>query len=116
VAEPFPTWAAEEVKNAEWKERYELEASGYILQNDVDNGSMDVQFFDPLPDGRYIASLDIPRSLHVKNVKNGDSFIFKIRAYESNLSLRLQRLLEERYATRIASLWRYELINLEPLD
>jgi hypothetical protein len=116
MEEPFPDWAAQEVKNARWEKREEPAASGYILQNDSSKRSMDVQFYERLPDGRYIASLDIPRTVSTENVRNGEPFMFKLRAYESILSPRFQKLLEERYATKMESIWRYELINLEPLQ
>ena len=65
----LPKWVAEEIRNAKFGEEEEWSGSGYILDINKDEKKIDVQFYEKLPEGRYIATLDLPEKYQPESLE-----------------------------------------------
>ena len=111
-----PDWIADEIKNSLWKFIEELKRSGYVLSVAQKGKTMDAQFYDPLTDGRHIATLDLIDSLSDETFINGDEYIFLIKVYKSNLSEKVAAFLSKEYSLEMNEIYRFELISVESLN
>ena len=111
----FPKWVAEEVSKAEFAYVGTVRYTGYPLDIDLVNRRMDVQFYERLPDGRYIATLDVPDAALLNGVERGEIYIFSVRVYEAPLSEKLKRFLGDEYNVSIEKIYRFELESLEKM-
>ena len=116
MVEEFPKWAAEEISKAKLEEAGEVKQSGYILEIDEKGRSIDVQFHDQLPEGRYIATLELSDKISPSSLKMAANYIFDVKVYQSNLSERLVKFLFDNYKVKMDSVHRYVLAGLEELD
>ena len=116
MVEEFPKWAAEEISKAKLEEAGEVKQSGYILEIDEKGKSIDVQFHDQLPEGRYIATLELSDKISPSSLKMAANYIFDVKVYQSNLSERLVKFLFDNYKVKMDSVHRYVLAGLEELD
>ncbi len=112
----FPKWAAEEISKADFKYVGTVKYTGYPLDIDSEKKRVDVQFYDRLPDGRYIATLDVPDANLLNGVKKAEIYMFSIKVYEASLSDKLKKFLSEKYGVFINKMCRFELESIGRMD
>jgi hypothetical protein len=115
-AEAIPKWVAEEIQNAKFDQSEEWSGSGYLLDINKDERHVDVQFYDKLPDGRYIATLDVPKEVEIETLELAIVYMFKFNAFKANLSEKVVSFLKEKYALDMQTIFRFELESVEKLD
>lgn len=115
MAEGFPRWAAEEIAGANWQYHETWKSSGFILEINPKERRIDVQFYERLPEGRYIATLDIPKEMHLDSLRTGEAYLFSMKVSRAQLSQKLIELLKERYQVAMDTIYRFELASFEPL-
>lgn len=91
--------------------------SGYILDIYEKDFKVDIQVYEPLPDGRTIVEgLDVPTAMKISEFMKGFVYEFKIKMYEGKLSSKLADLLKNKYGLDMDSIYRFEMENLQMLD
>ncbi len=114
--ESIPKWVAEEIQHAEFKESEEWTGSGYILDINKKDRRIDVQFYEKLPEGRYIATLDLPNGIDVETLELAIVYMFRFKALRATLSRKVVTFLKEKYNMDMENIYRFELLSLEKLD
>lgn len=104
------------MQNAQFKEFEEWTGSGYILDNNKDQRKIDVQFYEKLPEGRYIATLDVPQEIDMEKLEAATVYMFKFKAFKATLSDKVVKFLKEKYSLQLDNIFRFELVSLEKLD
>ena len=112
----FPKWIAKEISKADFTYIGTAKYTGYPLDIDLGNKRIDVQFYDRLPDGRYIATLDVPDASLLKGLEKAEIYIFSIKIYEAPLSEKLKKFLSEEYNVSLEKIYRFELDSLEKME
>lgn len=112
----FPKWAAEEIAKADFTYMGTARYTGYPLDIDSGNRRLDVQFYDRLPDGRFIATLDVPDAKMLRGVEKAEIYTFSIRVYAADLSDRLKKFLSEEYGVSIDKMYRFEVESVERMS
>lgn len=115
-SESIPKWIAEEIQHAEFKESEDLSGSGYILDINKKDRKIDVQFYERLPEGRYIATLDLPESIDIEMLELALVYMFKFKAFEATLSKKAVSFLKEKYSLDMENIFRFELLSAEKLN
>jgi len=75
-----------------------------------------VQFYDRLPDGRYIATLDVSDAALLNGVEKAEIYLFSIKIYEAPLSEKLKKFLSDEYSISLEKIYRFELGSLEKME
>lgn len=115
--EALPKWAEDEIKAVNFGEPETVSRTGYILDIYEEEYKVDIQVYEPLPDGRTIVEgLDVPTTMKISEFMKGFVYEFKIKMYKGTLSSRLTELLKNKYALEMDSIYRFELENLQILD
>jgi hypothetical protein len=116
TAEAIPKWVTQEIQNAQFKESEEWTGSGYLLDINKNDRKVDVQFYEKLPEGRYIATLEVPNDVDMEKMELAVVYMFKFKAYKAILSEKVVSFLKEKYAVQMDNIFRFELMSLEKLD
>ena len=116
MSENLPKWVAEEIKNAQFAASEDWEGSGYILDVNKDQGKIDVQFYEKLPEGRYIATLELPSKFNADSLQLGYVYMFKFKAFKASLSEKVTTFLKEKFDLTMDSIYRFELTSAERLE
>jgi hypothetical protein len=116
TAEAIPKWVTEEIQNVQFKDHENWEGSGYILDINKTDRKIDVQFYEKLPEGRYIATLEVPKESDLESFELAKVYMFKFRAYKGTLSKKVVTFLKEKYSLEMDNIYRFELESLEKLD
>jgi hypothetical protein len=115
--EALPKWAEDEIKAVNFGEPETVSRTGYILDIYEEEYKVDIQVYEPLPDGRTIVEgLDVPTTMKISEFMKGFVYEFKIKMYKGTLSSKLTDLLKNKYALEMDSIYRFELENLQMLD
>lgn len=111
--EEFPRRIAEEISKANFEYKGSSKYSGYPLEIDRKNGSMDIQFYEKLPQGRYIVTLETPDKSLLNGMELGQIYMFEFKVYEAKLSKELVSLLREKYQVFMNTINKFELVSVE---
>lgn len=114
--ENFPKWVAEEIRDAKFDQEEEWSGSGYILDINKDEKKVDVQFYEKLPEGRYIATLDLSPDVNPETLELAIVYMFKFKAAKASLSPKVVTFLKEKYNLQMDTLYKFELTSAEKLD
>ena len=115
--EALPKWAEDEIKSVNFEDLQTVSRTGYILDIYEKDYKVDIQVYEPLPDGRTIVEgLDVPTSMKISEFMKGFVYEFKIKIYKGRLSSKLAELLKTKYALEMDSIYRFEMENLLMLD
>lgn len=115
--EALPKWAEDEIKSVNFEDPQTVSRSGYILDIYEKDFKVDIQVYEPLPDGRTIVEgLDVPTAMKISEFMKGFVYEFKIKMYEGKLSSKLADLLKNKYGLDMDSIYRFEMENLQMLD
>jgi hypothetical protein len=112
----LPKWVAEEIRNAKFDSEEEWSGSGYLLEINKDDKKVDVQFYEKLPEGRYIATLDLAAGLNADTLDLGIIYMFKFKAAKASLPTKVVSFLKEKYNVDMESIYKFELLSAEKLD
>jgi hypothetical protein len=113
--EAIPKWVAEEIRNAKFEKEEAWSGSGYILDINSKERKIDVQFYEKLPEGRYIATLDLPESVDPNSLELATVYVFKFKAFKASLDPKVVSFLKEKYAMDMDSIYRFELQSVEKM-
>ncbi|MEE9282809.1 MAG: hypothetical protein V3U49_01885 [Nitrososphaerales archaeon] len=116
MPESFPKWIAEEISGAKLEFDKKLSLSGYPLDLNEKERKVDVQFHDKLPDGRYIATLDLPKEFSPSSLKLGEGFFFELNVFKADLSEKVVDYLDKQYSVKMSNIFRFELLSAEIMD
>ena len=115
--EALPKWAEDEIKSVNFADPETVSRTGYILDINEKDFKVDIQVYEPLPDGRTIVEgLEVPTDMKISEFMKGYVYEFKIKIYEGKLSSKLTDLLKSKYALDMDALYRFEMENLQMLD
>lgn len=115
--EALPKWAEDEIKSVNFEDPQTVSRTGYILDIYEKDFKVDIQVYEPLPDGRTIVEgLDVPTNMKISEFMKGFVYEFKIKMYKGKLSSQLADLLKSKYALDMDSIYRFEMEDLQMLD
>lgn len=115
--ETLPRWAEDEIKSVNFEDPQTVSRTGYILDIYEKDYKVDIQLYEPLPDGRTIVEgLDVPTAMKISEFMKGFVYEFKIKLYKGKLSSKLADLLKSKYALDMDSIYRFEMESLQMLD
>jgi hypothetical protein len=115
--EALPKWAEDEIKSVKFEDPQTVSRTGYILDIYEKDFKVDIQVYEPLPDGRTIVEgLDVPTDMKISEFMKGFVYEFKIKMYKGKLSSKLADLLKSKYALDMDSIYRFEMEDLQMLD
>jgi len=112
----LPKWVAEEIRNAKFGEEEEWSGSGYILDINKDERKIDVQFYEKLPEGRYIATLDLPEKYQPESLEPAIVCMFKFKTRKAPLNEKVVAYLKEKFGLDMDAIYRFELKDVEKLE
>ncbi|MHB8566708.1 MAG: hypothetical protein ACYC7D_08160 [Nitrososphaerales archaeon] len=115
-SDAVPKWAADEIKNAKFSQEEEWEGSGYILDINNIEKKIDAQFYEKLPEGRYIATIDLPDSIAPESLELAVVYMFRFKALKAPLSEKVVAFLKEKFSLNMESLYKFELLSMVKLD
>ncbi len=116
ATENLPKWVAEEIRNAKFDQDEEWSGSGYILDINKDEKKIDVQFYEKLPEGRYIATLDLSPEVNVDALELAMVYMFRFKASKATLAPKVVSFLKEKFNLDMDSIYKFELLSVEKLD
>ena len=112
----LPDWVSDEIQNAKFKKPEELKRSGYVLEiYDTDN-KIDAQFYDSVEDGRFIVTLDLPKTIKVSKLEKGVVYEFVFDQHKAPLSKKVTEYLQSEKEIEMDAIYQFELKTLELID
>ena len=115
-SENLPKWVAEEIKNAKFDNGEEWAGSGYVLDVNKTDKKVDIQFYEKLPEGRYIATLDLPSDFNADSLELALVYMFKFKAFKAALNPKVVSFIKEKFNFEMDSIYRFELVSAENND
>lgn len=115
--EGLPQWAEDEIKSAQFGKPETIVRTGYILDIYESDFKIDIQVYEPMPDGRTIVEgLDVPRSMKIANFMKGFVYEFKVILFTAPLGARVVELLKTKFDLGMKAIYRFELQDLQLMD
>ncbi len=115
--EGLPKWAEDEIKSAQFGKPETISRTGYILDIYESNFRVDIQVYEPMPDGRSIVEgLDVPKSMKISDFMKGFVYEFKINVFAAPLGAKVVELLTTKFALDMKAIYRFELHELQLMD
>jgi hypothetical protein len=115
--EGLPRWAEDEIKSAQFGKPETIARTGYILDIYESEFKVDIQVYEPMPDGRSIVEgLDVPKSMKISDFMKGFVYEFKINAFTAPLGAKVVELLKSKFALDMKAIYRFELHELQLMD
>jgi len=115
--EGLPKWAEEEIKSVQFGNTEVITRTGYILDIYEKDYKVDIQVYEPIPDGRSIVEgLDVPKSIKIADFLKGFVYEFKIKMLTAPLSDKLVELLKTKYNIDMKAIYKFELQELVLMD
>ncbi|MEO9295396.1 MAG: hypothetical protein ABI347_07335 [Nitrososphaera sp.] len=115
--EGLPKWAEDEIKSAQFGKPEVVSRSGYILEIYEKDYRLDIQVYEPMPDGRVIIEgISMPKTVKVNDLMKGFVYEFKINVYTAPLSDKLIELLKAKFNLDMKAIYNFELQELTLMD
>lgn len=115
--EGLPKWAEDEIKSVQFGMLETIARTGYILDIYESDFKVDIQVYEPMPDGRTIVEgLDVPRSMKVSDFMKGFVYEFKVKVFTAPLGAKLLELLKTKFDLDMKAIYRFELQELQLMD
>lgn len=115
--EGLPRWAEDEIKSAQFGKPETISRTGYILDIYESDFKVDVQVYEPMPDGRSIVEgLDVLKSMKISDFMKGFVYEFKINMFTAPLGAKVVELLKTKFALEMKAIYRFELHELQLMN
>jgi hypothetical protein len=115
--EGLPKWAEDEIKSAQFGDPELTTRTGYILEIYEKDSRLDIQVYEPMPDGRVIIEgISLPKSVKVGDLMKGFVYEFKINVYTASLSDKVVDLLKTKFNLDMKAIYSFEMKELTLLD
>ncbi|MEO9319065.1 MAG: hypothetical protein ABI361_00165 [Nitrososphaera sp.] len=115
--EALPKWAEDEIRSVKFGEKEVISRTGYFLDIYEQEYKVDIQVYEPIPDGRSIVEgLDVPKSMKISDFMKGFVYEFKINMFTGPLSEKLVELLKTKYSLDMKAIYKFELADLQLMD
>ncbi len=115
----LPKWAEDEINSitdSSFKQTETWEGTGYFLDIDEKDRKADVQFYERLPVGKHIITLEIPTSIKIVDLMKGFVYGYRVKILKAPLSEKLVAFLKESLNISMDGIYRFELESLQLLD
>lgn len=119
MSNELPKWAEDEINavtDSSFKQTKIWEGTGYFLEIDEKNRKADVQFYEKLPVGKHIITLEIPKNIKIDDLMKGFVYGYKVRILKAPLSKKLVTFLKENLNLNMDIIYKFELESLQLLD
>jgi hypothetical protein len=115
--EALPKWAEDEIKSAQFGNPEVLIRTGYILEIYDKDYRLDIQIYEPMPDGRVIIEgISLPKTVKVNDLMKGFVYEFKINLYTAPLSDKITELLKSKFGLDMKAIYNFEMKELALMD
>jgi hypothetical protein len=115
--EGLPKWAEDEIKSAQFGKPETIARTGYILDIYEKDFKIDIQVYEPMPDGRSIVEgLDVPKTMKISDFMKGFVYEFKIKVFTAPLSAKVVEILKTKFGLDMKAIYRFELHELQMMD
>jgi hypothetical protein len=115
--EGLPKWAEDEIKSAQFGKPETISRTGYILDIYESDFKIDIQVYEPMPDGRSIVEgLDVPKKMKISEFMKGFVYEFKVNVFTAPLGAKVVELLKTKFALDMKAIYRFELHELQMMD
>lgn|SRR5687767_13973071 len=115
--EGLPKWAEDEIKSAQFGKPETISRTGYILDIYESDFKVDIQVYEPMPDGRSIVEgLDVPKTMKISDFMKGFVYEFKVNVFTAPLGAKVVELLKSKFALDMKAIYRFELHELQLMD
>jgi hypothetical protein len=113
----LPKWAEDEIKSVQFGRPDTITRAGYFLDIYPNDFKIDIQVYEPMPDGRTIVEgLDVPKSMKVSEFMKGFVYEFKIDVFTGPLGSKVVDLLKTKFNLDMKAIHRFELSGLQLMD
>jgi len=112
----IPELVTDEIQNAKFKKPEELKKQGYILEFYYEDNKIDVQLYDALEDGRHIVTMDVPNTIKIDDLLQGEVYEFVCDQHKAPLSKQVSEFLEKEKEIDMKAIYQFDLKSLELLD
>lgn len=114
--EDIPKWVTDEIQNAKFGKPVEERKTGYILEIYDKDGKADAQLYEPVEDGRYIVTMDLPKNIKTADLERGVVYEFILDSLKAPLSKKVVDFLKKEKEIEMAAIYQFNLKKLELLD
>lgn len=115
--EGLPKWVEDEIKSAQFGKPETITRTGYILDIYEGDYKIDIQVYEPMPDGRSIVEgLDVPKTMKISDFMKGFVYEFKVKVFTAPLSAKVVELLKTKFGLDMKAIYRFELQELQMMD
>jgi hypothetical protein len=115
--EGLPKWVKDEIKSAQFGKPETIARTGYILDIYESDFKVDIQVYEPMPDGRTIVEgLDVPKSMKISDFMKGFVYEFKVKVFTAPLAVKVVELLKSKFGLDMKEVYRFELQELQLMD
>jgi hypothetical protein len=115
--EGLPEWAEDEIKSAKFGKPEVISRTGYILEIYEKDFRLDIQVYEPMPDGRVIVEgITLPKTVKINDLMKGFVYEFKINFFSAPLSDKVVELLKTKFSLDMKAIYNFELQELTLMD
>lgn len=115
--EGLPKWAEDEIKQAQFGKPEVMTRTGYILEIYEKDSRLDIQVYEPMPDGRVIVEgIGLPKAVKINDLMKGFVYEFKINAFTAPLSDKVVELLKTKFSLDMKAIHNFEIKELALMD
>jgi hypothetical protein len=115
--EGLPKWAEDEIKSAQFGKPEVMTRTGYILEIYEKDYRLDIQVYEPMPDGRVIIEgISLPKEVKMSDLMKGFVYEFKVNVYAAPLSDKVAELLKTKFNLDMKAIFNFEMKELALMD
>ncbi len=114
--EDIPKWVTDEIQNAKFEKPTKLVRTGYFLEIYDKDNKADVQFYDPVEDGRHIVTMDLPKKIKQSELEKGVVYEFSFNSQKAPLSKKVVDYLQKEKEIDMKAIYQFELDEMKLLD
>ena len=116
MAKDVPEWVTDEIQNAKFGKPQSIARTGYILDIYEQDNKIDAQLYEPVGDGRYIITLDLPKKFKPSDLQKGVVCEFSFDVFKAPLGQKVICFLKKEKEIDMEAIYQFELKKLELLD
>ena len=116
MAKDIPEWVTDEIQSARFGKPQSIARTGYILDIYEQDNKIDAQLYEPVEDGRYIITLDLPKKFKPSDLQKGVVYEFSFDVFKAPLDQKVIEFLKKEKEIDMEAIYQFELKDLELLD